>query len=159
MAVPLALAAPLVVAACGSTTAVDPGAGSSGPADPIAGEYLSDGVPAQPFGDGAPAIRLTLGDGTITFSADCNRFSGKASWSDGRFSAESLGGTEMGCPPGPTARDDWMVDFFTSADRIDVDGTEVVIRSGRTEVWFVPVDEVPDPGPAASPDSPTSDGG
>lgn len=138
----------LLLTACGSETAPDLVAEPPGD-DPYAGAYLSDGVPADAFPDGAPPIRLELGERTIAFSADCNRFSGEVTWSAGRFSAGSLGGTEMGCPAGPTARDEWMVGFFTSADEIDRDGTDVVIRSGRTEVWFVPVDEVPDPEPAA----------
>jgi heat shock protein HslJ len=145
---PLAAAVLLLLTACGSETGADR-AEEPPRDDPYAGAYLSDGVPADAFPDGAPPIRLELGERTIAFSADCNRFSGEATWSAGRFSAGLLGGTEMGCPPGPTARDEWMVGFFGSADRIDRDGTDLVIRSGRTEVWFVPVDEVPDPEPVA----------
>lgn len=138
----------LLLTGCGSTTPRedDPGtraAPQPGSAD-LAGEYVGH-VPGWPDGT---EIRLTLGDGTIGFRADCNEFSGDARWKlrareedSGDFRAQRLGGTEMGCAPEAMERDQWMVDFFSSADTIALSGTDVALRAGSREVWFVPADE------------------
>lgn len=138
------LCALLVLSGCGAreggTTPDEP----AGPrVDPIAGEYLSDSVPGDPFAtDPAVVLRLKLADGEIRFSADCNTFLGTASWQDGRFDAGNLGGTEMGCSPQRHARDEWLVDFFSHADRIEESGDDIAIHRGSTTIWFVPAREV-----------------
>jgi heat shock protein HslJ len=137
----IALVLVVTGAACGERP--DAGGGAGPDHDPVAGDYVSDSVPGPPFGgDGAPRLRLTLGEGTIRFVADCNTFSGAATWQDGRFSAQGLGGTEMGCPDDAQQRDEWLLDFFSRADRIERDGTDLALHAGQTTIWFVPADEV-----------------
>src|SRR5262245_48928983 len=97
-------------------------------ADAVAGEYVGDG-PARLFPDGAEPIRLTLRAGKISFTAGCNHFSGRATWDDGILRTSELGGTEMGCPGAGQAQDDWMLDFFGSSPRLELDGTDLAIRS------------------------------
>lgn len=131
--------AALLLSGCGQRID-DPGPGAT---DPGAGDYVSDTVPGPHFrGDGAPLLRMTLRDGQVRFSADCNTFFGTATWQGGSFTARNIGGTEMGCSPARHQRDEWLVDFFTRADRIERSGTDIALHAGRETIWFVPADEV-----------------
>jgi heat shock protein HslJ len=135
----VALAA--VLTGCGEEHAqgfLDPGA----PADPGGGEYVGDG-PVRLFPDGSAPILLTLSDGEISFTASCNHFSGQATWDDGVLRTGNLGGTEMGCPGASQEQDEWMIDFFGSSPTLELDGTDLAVRSDSGRVWFVPADEVP----------------
>lgn len=132
------LAAALV--GCGDVTGEDPPAVGTGSA--IDGEYVSDGAPNPPFRDGSEPIRLTLRDGEISFTASCNQFSGQATLDDGVLRTSTLGGTEMGCPGVRQTQDEWMIDFFGSAPALELDGTDLAVRSDTHQVWFVPEDEV-----------------
>jgi heat shock protein HslJ len=125
---------------------LDPGA----PADPVGGEYVGDG-PVRLFPDGSEPIRLTLRGGEISFTAGCNHFSGRATWHDGVLRTSELGGTEMGCLGSGQEQDEWMIDFFGSSPTLELDGTDVAVRSEADTVWFVPADEVSSdaPGDAA----------
>jgi heat shock protein HslJ len=113
-----------------------------GPAsDPVGDEYVGDG-PARLFPDGSEPIRLTLRKGEISFTAGCNHFSGQATWDDGVLRTSTLGGTEMGCPGHRQKQDEWMTAFFASSPTLELDGTDLAIRSGGEQVWFVPADEM-----------------
>ena len=119
------------------------------PNDPVAGAYVGDG-PVRFFPDGSAPIRLTLRGGEISFTASCNHFSGQATWDEGVLRTSALGGTEMGCPGTRQTQDEWMVEFFGSSPTLELDGTDLAVRSETHEVWFVPADEVPsgEPGDA-----------
>ncbi len=117
------------------------------PTNGIGGEYVGHG-PAPLFADGSEPIRLTLEDGEISFVAGCNHFSGTASWTGGVLRTGGLGGTEMGCEPPLHRQDEWLVELFASAPTLELDGTDLAVRSGDGEVWFVPADEVSAPGDA-----------
>jgi heat shock protein HslJ len=117
---------------------LDPGA----PADPVGGEYVGDG-PVRLFPDGSEPIRLTLRDGEISFTAGCNHFSGHATWDDGVLRTSAVGGTEMGCPGARQMQDNWMIDFFGSSPALELDGTDLAVRSDEARVWFVPAEEIP----------------
>jgi heat shock protein HslJ len=125
---------------CGEATVEDPSAASGGSA--IDGDYLSNGAPNPPFRDGSEPIRLTLRDGEISFTASCNHFSGQATWDDGVLRTSALGGTEMGCPGDRQTQDEWMIDFFGSTPTLELDGTDLAVRSEKQKVWFVPEGEV-----------------
>jgi heat shock protein HslJ len=133
------------LAACGDVTAQVSGT----PTDPVAGEYVGDG-PVRLFPDGSAPIRLTLRDGDISFTASCNHFSGQATWDDGVLRTSALGGTEMGCPGTRQKQDEWMAEFFGSSPMLELDGTDLAVRSEQENVWFVSQDEVPsdEPGDA-----------
>lgn len=140
----------LLLGGCGQRID-DPGPGR-GASDPLAGDYVSDTVPGPHFrGDDAPRLRMTLRDGQVRFSADCNTFFGAATWQGGSFSARNIGGTEMGCSPARHRRDAWLVDFFSRADRIERSGTDIALHNGPTTIWFVPADEVGEGQAAAVP--------
>ena len=126
-----------VLAGCGDVSVQ----GTGEPTDDLAGDYVGDG-PVRVFPDSSEPIRLTLRDGEISFTAGCNHFSGQATWDDGVLRTSGLGGTEMGCPGARQQQDEWMIDFFGSSPTLELDGTDLAIRSGRDRVWFVPADEV-----------------
>ncbi|MGH3362321.1 MAG: META domain-containing protein [Nocardioides sp.] len=127
-----------LLAACGEQNV----RGIGEPTNGIGGEYVGYG-PVPLFPDGSEPIRLTLADGKVSFSSSCNRFSGNATWADGVLRAGGLGGTEMGCEPRLHRQDEWLVELFGAAPTLELDGTDLAVRSGGEEVWFVPVDEVP----------------
>ena len=143
----IALAAAL--AGCGDVTVE----GIGDPTDPLAGEYVGDG-PVRVFPDGSAPIRLTLRGGEISFTASCNHFSGHATWDD-TLRTGALGGTEMGCPGARQKQDKWMVQFFGSSPRLELDGTDLVVRSRSFEVRFAPADEGSTEVPG-NPDKPVS---
>lgn len=43
---------------------------------------------------------LVIGDSTATGMADCNRMTGKATWTDNRLTMGPMAMTRMACPPG-----------------------------------------------------------
>lgn len=123
----------VVLSACGEESVQ----GSGDRVHAVDGEYVGDG-PARLFPDGSAPIRLTLGDGEISFTASCNHFSGLASWDDGVLRTGALGGTEMGCPGLRQRQDEWMVDFFGSSPTLELDGTDLRLRASdeRHELVF-----------------------
>lgn len=130
----------LLATGCGDAS----GSGGTARDDGIRGEYLSQSLPSPVFQDDGTRLRLTLADGSIGFSYACNQFSGAATWEDGGvLRTSTLGGTEMGCPGRRQAQDDWMIDFFSSEPEVHLDGTDLRLRSGEVEVWFVPASEDP----------------
>lgn len=126
-----------VLAGCGEVSV----RGTGEPTDDLAGDYVGDG-PVRLFPDGSEPIRLTLRGDEISFTAGCNHFSGQATWDDGVLRTSGLGGTEMGCPGARQKQDEWMTDFFGSLPRLELDGTDLAVRSDEATVWFVPADEV-----------------
>jgi heat shock protein HslJ len=134
------------LAGCGDVTAQVSGT----PTDPVAGEYVGDG-PARLFPDGSAPIRLTLRDGEISFTGSCNHFSGQATWDDGVLRTSALGGTEMGCPGTRQKQDEWMVHFFASSPRVELDGRELVVRSLHFRQATSPGDSHPTPSRASAP--------
>ena len=137
---PATLALLPLLAGCGAQGAPQPADDGSGDDTALSGEYVADGLPA-PFSEG-DVLRVGFGDGEVSFSATCNQMSGTAGWGSGTLDVSSVGGTEMGCPGDGFAQDEWLVDFFTSRPAVTVDGTDVRLASGRTEIWLVPADEL-----------------
>jgi len=143
----------LPVAACGSASEPipidDPLPSDASPAaSSPAGEYVSNGVPGWP--DGAEPIRLTLEQRAVHVTVGCNRMSGPASWTvDGPFEAGPFAGTQMACEDAVMEREAWAIRFLERADRLVVDGTDLALRAGGQEVWFVPASEVEGEEPAA----------
>ena len=144
LATAVATALLTLLVACGEENVQGIGEPTSG----IGGEYVGHG-PVPLFPDGSEPIRLTLQDGEVGFSSGCNQFGGTATWADGVLRTSGLGGTEMGCEPRLHRQDEWMVELFGSEPTLELDGTDLVVRSGSEEVWFVPADEVETPGDAA----------
>ncbi len=126
-----------LTAACGSDTATPAADGS--PDRRTGTDYVSDGLPA-PFVEG-DVLRLTLGEGTISFQATCNTFSGNLEREGDVLHVSNLGGTEMGCPGAGQKQDQWLVDFFSAGPTETMDGTDLALRNGDVEIWFVPESE------------------
>lgn len=147
----LVLIAGLALVGCGSQTATPSGSPgtSTAPDVGISGEYAAVGLPA-PF-DPGDELRLTFGDGEISFQATCNSFSGNARWDDGVLAVDELGGTEMGCPGKGHDQDQWLTEFLAAAPTIDVDGRDVRLTHDGTEIRLVPAAEATTP-PASDSD-------
>jgi heat shock protein HslJ len=110
---------------------------------------VADGLPA-PFVEG-DVLRLTLGEDTLSFQATCNIFSGNLEREGDVLHVTNLGGTEMGCPGAGHEQDEWLVDFFSGGPTATMDGTDLALRKGDVEIWFVPESEA---GVSAEPEVP-----
>ncbi len=80
-------------------------------------------------------IRLTFGDGTVSASAGCNTMSGGAYAivEDKLILAEGAV-TEIGCDPARHAQDDWLFTFLGSKPLVELDGDNLILTSGVTEM-------------------------
>lgn len=134
------LVALLLLAACGADSAGSSRGGRVPAEGPAVGDFVAAGLPA-PF-EAGDTLRVTLGDGEISFQATCNMTSGLIDWDDGVLRTSSLGGTEMGCPGPGSEQDEWLVDFFTSSPAFQVGGSGVRLANDDNEIWLVPADEV-----------------
>ena len=137
-----------LAAACGSDTATPADDGSE-PDRRTDTDYVADGLPA-PFGEG-DVLRLTLGGDTISFQATCNILSGNLQREGDVLRVSNLGATEMGCPGAGHEQDEWLMDFFSGGPTATMDGTDLALRQGEVEIWFVPESEA---GVGAEPEVP-----
>lgn len=79
-------------------------------------------------------IRLTFTDGQLQAYAGCNHLSGQVSDEDGHLAVANLGGTEMGCGPELHDQDAWLTGLLSDRPRWALDGDELVLRAGTTEL-------------------------
>jgi heat shock protein HslJ len=89
----------------------------------IAGEYVSVndiGAPA-PVLDGTP-VRLVVERDGVRASAGCNSLQGRADVKDGRLVVRDLSMTEIGCPPGVAAQEEWVVAMLQAKPRLERSG-------------------------------------
>jgi heat shock protein HslJ len=126
----------LAVAACGSRV------GSGGPADLRGRTYLStavteDGKP-KPL---VPGTQIQLGfsaDGArVSAYAGCNHMGGTARIDNGRLVVSDLAQTLIGCDGGRDAQDGWLAKVLTDGPTLRVDGSELVVVRGTTEIRLV----------------------
>ncbi|WP_162803097.1 META domain-containing protein [Ornithinimicrobium avium] len=119
----LALAV-LALTSCGSVTPEGSGTGLSGRT------FLSTAVTR----DGAPRelversrISLTFADGRLTAQAGCNTMFGDYRVEGEVLVIDALGTTEMGCPDGLAAQDDWLSGLLSSRPRLELHGEQLVL--------------------------------
>lgn len=128
------------------TGAVTPPAALRG----LSGEYqvtIADGRPGLSQG---PDAQLRFADGILSYQGGCNVLEGALRWDGHRMILDDLGGTELACSTGLSARDEWYRTFLGSAPLVKVDGAEAELTSGEHYLQLVRIDPAPKPGPAAA---------
>ena len=88
--------------AADSASTPAPVAAAAAPTSPVGSwRWVSIVTPVETIQ--APATgqyTLVIGDSTATGVADCNRMSGRASWTQNQLTLGPMATTKMGCPPG-----------------------------------------------------------
>ena len=115
----IAVVALLALAACG-------GQAGGGPDPRGAWELVSD--------DGTAT--LVLEDGQLSGRSFCNSYSGSYRLDDDALSVAGLGGTEMGCEPQVMAAETAFLSALAAADRVSLDGEELVLTGADVTLRF-----------------------
>jgi heat shock protein HslJ len=133
----------VLLVACGDEVA------GSGSGDDLLGHtFLAQGVTE----DGAPrelvdgtqiSVRFH-DDGRLTASAGCNTLLGDLTITDDALEIAGVGITEMGCDQPLHDQDMWLAAFFDSSPAWTLDGDELTLSSGGTEIVLLDR-EVADP--------------
>lgn len=134
----LALSVLLLAVAGGcASRGPEPGAGSGDPQLPEEREFLStavrDGGKPRELASESP-IRLTFDHGELRAQAGCNTLLGRARLDDGRLVVDDLGSTEMACEPPLMKQDKWLADFLGGKPRWQLDGENLTLSGGGTEI-------------------------
>jgi heat shock protein HslJ len=130
----------LLVVGCGGGqgSAAQPG-GSSSAADLIGRTFLSTSVTegGQPR-ELVPGTKVSLWfaeDGRLVANAGCNTMTGQVRLDGGKLETpDGLSMTEMGCDAPRHAQDEWLATLLQSGPSWRVDGDELVLTSGQTEL-------------------------
>lgn len=128
--VPVAVAATLVLAACGSDSA-------SGDSPELDGrDFVSTNVEGHELAEGTD-IRISFADGAFTANAGCNTLGGDYTLDGNTLEVGPMFGTEMGCEPSLMDQDVWLTEFLTLAPTVlleddkltlaDDDGTTITM--------------------------------
>jgi heat shock protein HslJ len=125
----------LALAGCGDTTSPPAGNDDSG----LRGRtFLSTGVTEdgkpRPLADRTKVTFRFMNDGRLLADAGCNTMSGEANLRGGRLEVSGLGMTEMGCDPPRHQQDTWLAKFLESTPSWRLDGSNLVVSSGNTEL-------------------------
>jgi heat shock protein HslJ len=121
-----ALAALVLLTACGSDGSSDGAGGASPPekADLEASTYTSNDVSGHQLVEGS-TITLSFQEGTMAAKAGCNTMTGEYEVSDGTLRwTGPVAATQMACPTGDLAdQDQWLTENFT-------DGMDATLEEG-----------------------------
>ncbi|GAA1158451.1 META domain-containing protein [Ornithinicoccus hortensis] len=139
----------LLLAGCG-TAGGDPGGGGTSDDEGATGDAgavdlagrslvatgITEGGAAYELVDGTE-VSLDFGDGEVTARAGCNTMTGTFQV-EGQTLAYTAGATtEMGCEQELQEQDEWLTDFLQSQPEVTVDGDQVVLTSGDTEMTLM----------------------
>lgn len=89
-------------------------------------------------------ISLEFREGEVRVNAGCNVLFGPAVLRDGKLVVESLGSTQMGCPPELMRQDQWLSDFLAGDPQLELEGQTLRLSSGATSIELLDR-EVADP--------------
>jgi heat shock protein HslJ len=128
-----ALAAVLMIlAGCGvAGSGGDPGGSLSNRT------FLSTSLKPQSL---LPGTRIWLSfpeKGQIAAQAGCNHIFGKLAIDGDKLVATEMGSTDMGCEKPRMDQDEWLTKFLTSKPTWKLNGDELVLTSGETEIKFL----------------------
>jgi heat shock protein HslJ len=82
-------------------------------------------------------IRLNFNDGQIGASAGCNSMGGDYQVVDGKLVVGQMATTEIGCPTNLSEQDEWLATFLGSKPGIAIDGSDLVLTAGGTEITML----------------------
>lgn len=82
-------------------------------------------------------IQLTFDNDKIKADAGCNHLFGPVRVVGERLTVSDLGWTQKGCEAALHEQDDWLTGFLSAGPSWRVDGDQLVLRAGDTEIAFV----------------------
>ena len=130
----LALAATLILAACGGGEAPSPR--GSGVVGGLEGRtFLSTAVEGRTLVSGS-TIRISFRGGQVSASAGCNSMSGAYRIDSGRLVATTLAMTDMGCTAPLMAQDQWVAELLNGST-IKLDGTSLTLARATVRVTLL----------------------
>ncbi len=94
-------------------------------------------------------IRVSFSDGAISATAGCNHLGGKYQYEAGKLVVGEMATTEMGCQSTLMEQDQWLADFLGSKPEVALDGNNLILTSGTTELTLLDREQ-------AEPDQPLS---
>lgn len=121
-----------VMAGCGRGT----GPGSEPEKLPEGRTFLSTAVTGHDLKSGTQ-ITLSFQKGKVGAHAGCNNLFGTARLDGGRLLVSDVGGTEMACEKALMAQDEWLTAFLSSEPEWLLDGNELTLTQGSTQVRLV----------------------
>jgi heat shock protein HslJ len=129
----------LVLTGCGKDS---PPAAAGGDDSGLRGRtFLSTGVTEggkpRPLAEKTRVTFRFMNDGRLLADAGCNTMSGPANLRGGRLEVSGLGMTEMGCDPPRHEQDTWLATFLKSTPSWRLDGGNLVVNSGNTELTLL----------------------
>jgi heat shock protein HslJ len=124
----------LLVVGCGGGQ----GSGAQPSADVAGRTFLSTSATeaGQPR-ELVPGTRVSLWfaeDGRLVANAGCNTITGQVRLGSKLETPEGLSTTEMGCDAPRHAQDEWLAGFLQSGPSWRLDGDELILTSGQTEL-------------------------
>lgn len=145
-AVPVALLATLLLAACGDGTSdADPSNSDLASRTFIGDNVAVDGEPLRLVK--GSQLRLSFDSDAIGASGGCNSMSGAATWKDNtlRIADGSLATTEMACDQPLMDQDTWFAKILTESPTMTKDGDNLTLVSGSTVIVLTDEDvAIPD---------------
>jgi heat shock protein HslJ len=126
-----AVAALLVVAVSGCATA-NPGGSDGGSLEKRT--FLSTSSKPRSL---LPGTRIWLSfpeKGQIAAQAGCNHLFGKLAFDADKLVVTEMGGTDMGCEQPRMEQDQWLTTFLTSRPTWKLNGDELTLTSGETQL-------------------------
>ncbi len=122
-------------------TIVDEGDDSGGPASAevsshipdateLAGGWLLEDLGGRGVMDIVQTTLVFDGEGRVSGSGGCNRYTGSYTYGDGELTFGPLAGTKMMCPEAVMDQEDRFLEALGAIDRVAVDGPFLLIYAG-----------------------------
>jgi len=122
-------------------TAVEEVDGSGGPASAeegpripdateLAGGWLLEDLGGRGVMDMVQTTLVFDGEGRVSGSGGCNRYTGSYTYGDGELTFGPLAGTKMMCPEAVMDQEDRFLEALAAIDRVAVDGPFLLIYAG-----------------------------
>jgi len=99
----------------------------------LAGEWLLEDLGGRGVMDLVQTTLAFDGEGRVSGSGGCNRFTGSYTFSDGELSFGPLAGTKMMCPEAVMDQEDRFHKALGAVDRVAVDGPFLLIYAGEKD--------------------------
>ncbi len=99
----------------------------------LAGEWLLEDLGGRGVMDMVQTTLAFDGEGRVSGSGGCNRFTGSYTFTDGRLSFSPLAGTKMMCPEAVMDQEDRFQMALGAIDRVAVDGPFLLLYAGGSD--------------------------
>ena len=109
----------------------------------LAGDWLLEDLGGRGVMDMVQTTLAFDGEGRVSGSGGCNRFTGSYTFTDGELSFSPLAGTKMMCPEAVMDQEDRFHMALGTIERVAVDGPFLLIYAGDSEapLKFTRMDE------------------